>query len=111
MSSGSRLRRSWLGLGAAVMVASALAGALAFAASGSSTARSSAADAAARVRFTSLSISGHVCAVTTAGGVMCLGQNTNGELGDGTHLRRPLGHAPPVAVKHLPERVTAVAAG
>ncbi len=68
--------------------------------------------AAAKVRFTALSMGGgHVCAVTSAGGVMCLGNDRNGELGDGTHRGRLLGWAPPVAVKHLPVRVTAVAAG
>lgn len=49
----------------------------------------------------------HSCAVTTAGAVLCWGNNTNGQLGDGTVTARTT----PVAVSGLGSGVTAVSAG
>lgn len=49
----------------------------------------------------------HDCAVTTAGGIRCWGENTNGQLGDGTTTHRPA----PVDVVGLTSGVRAVAVG
>jgi alpha-tubulin suppressor-like RCC1 family protein len=48
----------------------------------------------------------HTCAVTAAGGVVCWGYNTSGQLGDGTTTRR----LTPTAVSGLGSGVTGVAA-
>ena len=49
----------------------------------------------------------HACALTNAGGVLCLGVNSSGQLGDGTVTNRRT----PVAVSGLASGVAAVAAG
>lgn len=49
----------------------------------------------------------HTCVITTAGGVQCLGNNNNGQLGDGTFINPA--HLP-VDVKDLSD-VVAIAAG
>jgi hypothetical protein len=49
----------------------------------------------------------HTCAITPSGGVKCWGDNSHGELGDGTNTER---HAP-VDVKGLSGKVTSIAAG
>jgi alpha-tubulin suppressor-like RCC1 family protein len=50
---------------------------------------------------------GHSCALTTGGGVLCWGQNIDGQLGDGTNT----GGSAPVAVSGLATGVSAVAGG
>src|SRR5713226_1528776 len=49
----------------------------------------------------------HTCALSQAGGVECWGDNTYGELGDGTTLSR----LKPAPVLHLSSGVAAIAAG
>jgi len=49
----------------------------------------------------------HTCALTTAGGVLCWGLNSSGQLGDGTGAQR----LTPTAVNGLATGVAAVAAG
>jgi alpha-tubulin suppressor-like RCC1 family protein len=49
----------------------------------------------------------HSCALTTLGGVWCWGENTYGQIGDGTREDRPL----PSAIVHLRAGVTALATG
>lgn len=51
--------------------------------------------------------SGHACAVPGGGGVQCWGDNSAGQLGDGTRS----GRVTPVAVQGLPNGVTSIAAG
>ncbi len=63
--------------------------------------------ALADAAFTVSAGSDHTCAVTLAGGVLCWGRNSSGQLGDGTKTTRTT----PVAVHGLGAGVVAVAAG
>jgi alpha-tubulin suppressor-like RCC1 family protein len=49
----------------------------------------------------------HTCAVTASGGVVCWGNNTNGELGDNSYF----GSNVPIAVSGLSSGVATIAAG
>jgi alpha-tubulin suppressor-like RCC1 family protein len=49
----------------------------------------------------------HTCVLLQSGGVACFGRNSNGELGDGTHVESPA----PVAVTGLSSGVTDLQAG
>ncbi len=49
----------------------------------------------------------HTCAMTTSGGVVCWGRNTDGQLGDGTTTTRTT----PTAVSGLSTGITTIAAG